>query len=56
MGFVNEVKSVDPLNGILIWVLAAIVLIPGIFYTVKIIQVFREPNPNLKKYIIGEIM
>ncbi|CAI2379109.1 unnamed protein product [Moneuplotes crassus] len=55
MGFISEVKAVDPLNGILCWVLAAIVLIPGIYYTVKVIQVMREPNPNIRKDIIGEI-
>ena len=56
MGFVNEVKSVDPLNGVLCWILSVLVLIPGVYYLVRIIQFYREENPNIREEIIGDIL
>ena len=56
LGFVKEVKSVDPLDGILCWVLGVLTFIPGLFYTIKVVQVFREENPNIRRDIIQEIV
>jgi len=55
MGFVKDAKNSDPLGGGSFWLTGVLVLIPGIFYSVKIILAWRSTDAEERLRFLDDI-
>jgi hypothetical protein len=55
LGFIHQVRNLDPGKGLTFWILGSIVLIPGGFYTYQFCKASRAKDLDQRKDILNEI-
>ncbi len=55
LGFIDEIRKSDPIGGLSFWLTGALVCIPGVFYTVKLIIAWRSTDPEERMRILDDV-
>lgn len=55
IGFIEEVRSIDPTEGIAFWILGGIILIPGGYYSYQFFKAIRSRDEQVRDDILNDI-